>query len=458
MAQKPLSNAKIFSATWTEKDEALLIDLLNRKINEIKFDIREAESPYIKARLRAKRKEYKAILAKVITGDYNSNVIAAELASAKLALASERNKQVKSLGKYADRYSEVDFDFKTFFGKTRYYGAGLPFFMVLILAVMACFMLISFILPAATINSIEDSISSDIKLSVTSIAYIRLGPGEQDFRVPNDGNWPKGTYQTPNDYLPNGVEYKAPDGTVPEYVFLYADLKMVSIDITAVDMLKAVFRMPMFSRNRVDFIENLDQMQGRSWYYIRFMNAENRLNSMEIVKDASGKYDWTAIVRYIATNGAVVCLWVTVILCLAELILCVFRMFTYTSRRLHVIPILILLFGLLTMIMPAFAEVEALNGDGILSALTGYFTPYFDDFLAESSLQIIINLLYLIVLVAVPILLIILPLVMHNRQPKPITFVPKGNRPHIYGPNELPVKPGQVPRYGIAPADQYRKR
>ncbi|NLO63777.1 MAG: hypothetical protein GX095_00860 [Clostridiales bacterium] len=458
MAQKPLSNAKIFSATWTEKDEALLIDLLNRKINEIKFDIREAESPYIKARLRAKRKEYKAILAKVITGDYNSNVIAAELASAKLALASERNKQVKSLGKYADRYSEVDFDFKTFFGKTRYYGAGLPFFMVLILAFMACFMLISFILPAATINSIEDSISSDIKLSVTSIAYIRLGPGEQDFRVPNDGNWPKGTYQTPNDYLPNGVEYKAPDGTVPEYVFLYADLKMVSIDITAVDMLKAVFRMPMFSRNRVDFIENLDQMQGRSWYYIRFMNAENRLNSMEIVKDASGKYDWTAIVRYIATNGAVVCLWVTVILCLAELILCVFRMFTYTSRRLHVIPILILLFGLLTMIMPAFAEVEALNGDGILSALTGYFTPYFDDFLAESSLQIIINLLYLIVLVAVPILLILLPLVMHNRQPKPITFVPKGNRPHIYGPNELPVKPGQVPRYGIAPADQYRKR
>lgn len=458
MAQKPLSNAKIFSATWTEKDEALLIDLLNRKINEIKFDIREAESPYIKARLRAKRKEYKAILAKVITGDYNSNVIAAELASAKLALASERNKQVKSLGKYADRYSEVDFDFKTFFGKTRYYGAGLPFFMVLILAVMACFMLISFILPAATINSIEDSISGDIKLSVTSIAYIRLGPGEQDFRVPNDGNWPKGTYQTPNDYLPNGVEYKAPDGTVPEYVFLYADLKMVSIDITAVDMLKAVFRMPMFSRNRVDFIENLDQMQGRSWYYIRFMNAENRLNSMEIVKDASGKYDWTAIVRYIATNGAVVCLWVTVILCLAELILCVFRMFTYTSRRLHVIPILILLFGLLTMIMPAFAEVEALNGDGILSALTGYFTPYFDDFLAESSLQIIINLLYLIVLVAVPILLILLPLVMHNRQPKPITFVPKGNRPHIYGPNELPVKPGQVPRYGIAPADQYRKR
>ncbi|HOB63853.1 MAG TPA: hypothetical protein PKH08_01660 [Clostridia bacterium] len=458
MAQKPLSNAKIFSATWTEKDEALLIDLLNRKINEIKFDIREAESPYIKARLRAKRKEYKAILAKVITGDYNSNVIAAELASAKLALASERNKQVKSLGKYADRYSEVDFDFKTFFGKTRYYGAGLPFFMVLILAFMACFMLISFILPAATINSIEDSISSDIKLSVTSIAYIRLGPGEQDFRVPNDGNWPKGTYQTPNDYLPNGVEYKAPDGTVPEYVFLYADLKMVSIDITAVDMLKAVFRMPMFSRNRVDFIENLDQMQGRSWYYIRFMNAENRLNSMEIVKDASGKYDWTAIVRYIATNGAVVCLWVTVILCLAELILCVFRMFTYTSRRLHVIPILILLFGLLTMIMPAFAEVEALNGDGILSALTGYFTPYFDEFLAESSLQIIINLLYLIVLVAVPILLILLPLVMHNRQPKPITFVPKGNRPHIYGPNELPVKPGQVPRYGIAPADQYRKR
>ena len=72
MAQKPLSNAKIFSATWTEKDEALLIDLLNRKINEIKFDIREAESPYIKARCSVSAKEYKAILAKVIIGDYNS--------------------------------------------------------------------------------------------------------------------------------------------------------------------------------------------------------------------------------------------------------------------------------------------------------------------------------------------------------------------------------------------------
>ena len=82
--------------------------------------------------------------------------------------------------------------------------------------------------------------------------------------MPNDGNWSRAPTKPPTTTYPTGVEYKAPDGTVPEYVFLYADLKMVSIDITAVDMLKAVFRMPMFSRNRVDFIENLDQMQGEA--------------------------------------------------------------------------------------------------------------------------------------------------------------------------------------------------
>lgn len=458
MAQKPLSNAKMYTASWTEKDEALLIDLLNRKINEFRFDIREAESPYIKARLRAKRKEYKAMLGKVITGDYNSSVLAAELATAKLSLGAGVRKQNKGLGKYADSYADVDFDFKSFFGKTRYYGAGLPFFMVLILVIMAAFMLVSFILPANTIESIEDKISSEMKFSLTTVSYIRLGEGENDFRVRNNGDWPKGTYQTENDKLEYGEIYVAPDETIPEYVYLYQDLKMVSIDITAVDMLKAVFRMPMFSRNRVDFIEDLDEMQGRSWYYVRYMDPENRLNSMDISRDDNGNYDWTAIVRFIATNGAVVCLWITVLLCLIELIICIARMFTYTSRRLHVIPILILLFGLLTMMMPAFAEIGALNGDSVLQSLTDYFTVYWSDFINYDTISIIINLLYLIVLAAVPVLLIILPLVMHNRQYKPVTFVPKGNRPHIYGPNEMPVKPGKVPKYGLTEVNQYRKR
>lgn len=458
MAQKPLSNAKMYNATWTEKDEALLVDLLNRKINEMKFDIRKAESPYIKARYRAKRKEYKAMLARIIAGNYNSNVIAAELASAKYAMSTATTKQTKALGKYADSYEDIDFDFKSFFGRTRYYGMGLPFFMVLVLVVMAAFMLINLVLPATTIDTIDSGLSSDIKMSVTSIAFIRLGEGENDFRVPNDGNWPKGTFLTENDKLDNGDLYVTPDGIIPDYVYLYQDLRMTSIDITAIDMLKAVFRMPMFSQNRVDFIEDLDQMQGRSWYYVRYMNPENRLNSMEIAKDAGGNYDWAAIVRYIATMGAVVCLWITVLLCLIELVICIVRMFTYTSRRLHIIPILILLFGILTMIMPAFAEIGALDGDSIVASLSDYFTMYWDEFIMVDNIPIIINLLYLIVLAAVPVLLIFLPLVMHNRRQKPVTFVPKGNRPHIFAPGEMPVKPGTVPKYGLMQENPSRRR
>lgn len=464
MAQRPLSNAKMFTATWSEKDEALLIDLLNRKINELRFDIRDAESPYIKARLRAKRKEYKAMLAKVITGDYNSSVLASELATAKLSLGAAVRKKSKGLGKYADSYQDVDFDFKSFFGKTRYYGMGLPFFMFFLLAVLAIFMLISFILPTSTINTIETSMSSSVKLSTTSIAYIRLGEGVNDFRVPNNGDWPKGTFLTENDKLEQGDIYKDANDVVPDYVYLYADLKMTSIDITAVDMLKSVFRMPMFGKNRVDFIENLDKMQGRSWYYIRFMNEENRLSTMELPKNSRGNLDFAAmfskenlpiLVSYVCTYGAVVCLWITVLLSLIELIICLARIFTFTSRRLHIIPILMLLFGLLAMLMPAFAEISTLDGATISSTFSNYFTIYWDNFIMYNDIPIIINLLYLGVLAAVPVILILLPLIMHNRKYKPVTFVPKGNRPHIYAPNELPIRPGKVPKYGLTQADRY---
>ena len=51
MAQAPLTTSKMFTAKWTERDEAVLVDLLKRKIHEIKWEIHESDSPYARAKL-----------------------------------------------------------------------------------------------------------------------------------------------------------------------------------------------------------------------------------------------------------------------------------------------------------------------------------------------------------------------------------------------------------------------
>jgi len=461
---KPLSNAKMFTATWTEKDEALLIDLLNRKINELKFDIRDAESPYIKARLRAKRKEYLAMRDKVIDGDYNPNVLAAELASAKLAQRSIIKKKEKKLGKYVDSYADVDFDFKGFFGKTRFYHSHLPFMMLMVLMVFCVFLLVSFIVPVSSIDTVESSLnaSGQSRWTMTSVAYIKLGADENDFRVPNDGNWPKGTYMAENYKREYGELYTDSVGNVPEYVYLYGDLKMTSIDLTSADVLKAAM-ITLFSKNRVDFFEDMDAMQGRSWYYLRYMVEDNRMNTMVIEKGEDGSYDWAVVTRYAATYGGPVCLLITILLCFVEFVFCFIRLFTYTSRKLHILPILILLFGLFALILPAFSELSAFNFDAVKSTLSGYFTYYWSDFLIATNTQnIIINYLYLILAIGVPVIMILSPIMYPAFfdlffKDKPITFVPKGNRPHIYAPDELAVKPGKVNQYGVVNFDPKKK-
>lgn len=462
---RPLSNAKMFTATWTEKDEALLIDLLNRKINELKFDIRDADSPYMKARLRAKRKEYLDMRDKVIDGDYNPNVLAAELASAKVAQRQAVKKKEKKLGKYVDSYADVDFDFEGFFNKTRFYHSYLPFMMMMLLVILGTFILVSFIVPASTIDSLESKLNTSAdsaRWTLTSVAYIKLGPDEQDFRVPNDGKWPKGTYMADNYKLEQGELYVNASGVTPQYVYLHGDLKMASIDLTSADLLRAAL-ISVFSKSRIDFIEDMEVMQNRSWYYLRYMVEENRLNTMVIEKGEDGSYDWAVIIRFVATYGAPVCLWITVLLCIVEFIFCLIRLFTYTSRRLHVVPVLILLFGLMTVLLPAFSELTALSGEAAKDAIGGYFTFYWSDFLMAENLQpIAVNFLYLILLIAVPIFLMMWPITWpawYNIffKDKPITFVPKGNRPHIYAPDEMPVKPGQVSQYGVVNFDP-RKR
>ena len=79
MAQAPLTTSKMFTAKWTERDEAVLVGLLKRKISEIKWEIRESDSPYTRAKLRRTRSEYKKLLNKVERGDYDPNILAAEM-------------------------------------------------------------------------------------------------------------------------------------------------------------------------------------------------------------------------------------------------------------------------------------------------------------------------------------------------------------------------------------------
>ena len=123
----------MFTAKWTERDEAVLVELLRRKIAEIKWDMRECDSPYARAKLKSKREEYKHLLRKIESGNYDSNILANELRTHAEFNQIARDKREKALGKYVDAYSDVNFDFENYFGKTRYFGAGLPIVMMILM-------------------------------------------------------------------------------------------------------------------------------------------------------------------------------------------------------------------------------------------------------------------------------------------------------------------------------------
>ena len=100
MAQSPLTTSKMFTASWTERDEAVLVELLKRKIKELKYDMKECDSPYARAKLRSKREEYKRLLDKVERSDYDPNILAAELKTHSQNNAVQRSKKDKKLGRY----------------------------------------------------------------------------------------------------------------------------------------------------------------------------------------------------------------------------------------------------------------------------------------------------------------------------------------------------------------------
>ncbi len=453
MAQAPLTTSKMFTAKWTERDEAVLVDLLKRKIHEIRWEIHESNSPYARAKLRKTRAEYKKLLEKVQRGDYDPNILAAEMKTHSEFNTIQRERREKALGKYVDAYSDVNFDFESYFSKTRYFGAACPLVTIILLAVLLTVLLCSLFLSSANINQINETLydSTGVRMTVTSVAYIRLGPGELDFQVPNDGNWPAGTFINENEALEQGEKYEADDHTIPENVWLYEDLQMATLDITVIDVIKALFRTPMFSENRLDIIEDQDSMQGYSLYYIRFLRS--RSEDIEITRDEAGNINWLNIVRHIATYGTIVFLVLTLILIVVELVFNIGRMFSYTTRRLHVLPILIMLCLILTAICPAFIELQALDSKSVNAAFTNYFSTDWEMFVTDSlynadgtlnssAALTCINMAFPI-LAVIPFVVALLPLLFRNRREQTVAYVPKGNKKHTYAGQRTPTAAGQ---------------
>lgn len=437
--QQPLTTAKMFTASWTERDEAILVELLNRKIKEMRFEIKKVETPYAKNKLRKTRTEYRELLEKIERGDYDPDILAAELKTHHDYNQQDRDKRNKKLGKYVDAYADVDFDFQTYFSKSRYFGAGLPIIMMILLIVFVAVILSSVYLSTEQITLIESQISLSSRLSLTSINYMKVQAGPNDFYVVNDGKWPKGSFTYPEQALEYGEVYEDEDAFAPTKVYLNGDLGMNAIDITVFDIIKALFRTELFSQNRVDFIENLDAMQGYSWYYIRYIR--DRADDIEIVKGEDGNYNNVAIVKRIATFGTIYSLVLMILAAVVELFINIGRLFSYTSRKVHFFPILIVLCGIATLIFPAFLEIASLSSADISLALNNYFTVLWQDF-ANGQSMLSFNMLFAILL-AVPMLMSFLPLFFKNRPAKTVAYVPKGNKPHTYAGDRVPTRPGQ---------------
>lgn len=446
MAQAPLTTSKMFTASWTERDEAVLVELLKRKIKELKYDMKECDSPYAKAKLRSKREEYKKLLDKVERSDYDPNILAAELKTHSQYNAVERSKKEKKLGRYADAYSDVNFDFESYFNKTRYFGAAAPIIsIVLILVFLVVALLPMFPISTADLEMFDSYLAfGDMRMSLSSVAYIKLGENEMDFQVMNNGQWPKGTWMHEEERLEQDEVYLDSNYDTPEMVWLYKDLGMTSIDITTLDLVKALFRTPMFSEQRLDAVEDMEFMdqgdQASGWYYIRYLR--DRADDIKIEKGEDGNYDSVKIIRHIASYGTIIFFIAAILLCVVEILMNIGRLFSYTSRRIHVIPLLILIFALLSMICPAFLEITTIEDGALGDAFNSYFTMSWSDALYEPTITLVFNMFFAVLLV-LPLVTVLIPLFFKNREAKTVAYVPKGNRKHTYAGQDKPTKAGQ---------------
>lgn len=425
---------------WDERDDAQLAILLRRKIKDTSIALRESETPYERSRLKAQRERYKSMLHKVEKGAYNGDVIFNELrASAALrqemSFASGLHSSVAGGKKYTNSYGNMDFDYEAAFRKKRYYGAFLPIIMTLLTIVLIASMFIGAFSPSIIGADIADKISGTTGININAMFVYRLGnhDGEMvDILVKADDNgnwfWPEGNY-TDSELQPvQGEPYTDKNNKVHdaegETVSLYNDLKCTEIYIDAIDIIKAWFKTKMLEKTRIDIIEDLEIFQGQSFYYALLLSG-TKADELVIAKNEEGNYDFGVIYNHVGVYGTIIFLLLTIIFSVILLIQNIVRIFTYTSRRIHVTTLLTLIFGLLTFICPVLATCE---GTDIATAFTNFFQNVLSPniFLESTTASIGATILSLIPSV-VCILLLILPKLFRNRYKNMPSQIPKGN-------------------------------
>lgn len=410
------------SKRWNERDDAALSLLLKKKIREMDVSIRESNTPYERSRLKETKQHYRQMLGKVESGVYNGDIIFAEMQAA-AALRGEQQDKMKHYSnpqnarKYVNSYMDMDFDYEAAFRKTRYFGFALPAVMLVLALIFIAVFLIGAFLPA--------------KLKTTAIEY-GINPNAMfvyklsdtfDIEIPNDGNWPSGTYAVATPV--HGQEFEDLQGSVPETVMLYKDLKMTSLDISAFDIIRAWFKTPMLEKTRLDFLEDRAKFKGPSYYYLCFLSG-TKGDDLIIKKDADGNFDFSVIFRHIGTYGTILFMIIAFLLGVINIISIIVRMITYTTRKFHVLDLLCLIFSLLAFISPAFASME---GTEISAAFTNYFMNMYDatNFLISSETSVGIGILNLIP-IACSFLLLIMPKLFRNKLKHRVTSVPLGNK------------------------------
>jgi hypothetical protein len=181
----------------------------------------------------------------------------------------------------------------------------------------------------------------------------------------------------------------------------------------------------MLSKTRLDFLEDQSLFQGQSYYYAIFLSG-TKADDLVIKKGEDGNYDYGTIINHIGVYGTIINLVITVILMIIMLIQNIVRIFTYTSRRLHVTTLLAFIFSALTMISPALAICEGTDLD---SAFKSYFSNLTNaaGFVTDTTATAGVTIMFVIP-VAICLLLLILPKLFRNKYKSMPTHIPKGNK------------------------------
>ncbi|MFW5779993.1 MAG: hypothetical protein ACOCWI_00890 [Bacillota bacterium] len=429
MAVRVQNQANIRKAKrWNEKDDAALAELLKKKIKEVDLAIKDASSPFVRSKLKAKKSHYKDISVKLENGTYNGDIIFSEMQAAaalrtKDVIKNERFSDPGEGRKYVNSYEDMDFDYEAYFRKTRYYGRFLPILMTFMTIILIAFFLLGAFLPA----DLSQSVYQSTGLKTDTLFYFKLGPNERDFRIENDGNWPDGDWRVEGgeqQRLTYGEPYVDPDTQeTPEHVYLYTDLGMRTVNINAFDIVKAWFRTKMLSSVRIDFLEDNEEFQGPSWFYAKYMDKAEE--NIAYLRNDDGSFDFSVLFKYIAGYGTILSLIIAFVLAVVCLILNIGRIFSYTTRRLHTLHYLLLIFSLLAVALPAFMAME---GTDIVTAFENYFLFNHVAFIENENNTLTLSPLALVP-AGIGLILLILPKIFKNRLKKKPTYIPKGNRP-----------------------------